>query len=138
MNCQHRLKSFRSWCFSQHQRVQSILTEKDKLQREVIIAKQQAIELTSTVEAQRKRAEHSEHARSKELLQALRGKKRERLDPNQLLLFDLGELEKLLEEAATTSIDVQTMTWRHRSHRRKKRSTVDESFPTICRRKRFA
>ena len=33
-----------------------------------------------------------------ELLKALRGKQRERVDPDQLLLFEIGELEKLLEE----------------------------------------
>ena len=67
------------------------------LRREVVVTKQQAIELTSTVEAQKKRLEQSERT-IKELLQALKGKKQERLDPNQLLLFDLGELEKLLED----------------------------------------
>ena len=45
---------------SQHQRVQSMLTEKEKLQREIVVARQQAIELTSTVEAQKKRLEQSE------------------------------------------------------------------------------
>ena len=65
---------------SQHQRVQSMLTEKEKLQREIVVARQQAIELTSTVEAQKKRLEQSERT-IKELLQALKGKKRERLDP---------------------------------------------------------
>jgi transposase len=33
-----------------------------------------------------------------ELLKALRGKQRERVDPDQLLLFEIGELEKLIEE----------------------------------------
>lgn len=113
---------------SQHQRVQSILTEKEKLQREIVVAKQQAIELTSTVEAQKKRLEQSERT-IKELLQALKGKKRERLDPNQLLLFDLGELEKLLEEAATTDDDEASS----KSARRKQkhgRRIIPDNLPT--------
>ena len=84
--------------------LQHVRDERDKLHREVddarremIIAKQQTIELTSTVEAQKKRLEQSERT-IKELLQALKGKKRERLDPNQLLLFELGELEQLIDE----------------------------------------
>ena len=32
----------------------------------------------------------------------MKGKKRERLDPNQPLLFELGELEQLIEEVAKT------------------------------------
>jgi hypothetical protein len=44
------------------------------LRREVVVTKQQAIELTSTIEAQKKRLEQSERT-IKELLQALKGKK---------------------------------------------------------------
>jgi transposase len=33
-----------------------------------------------------------------ELLRALRGKQRERINPDQLLLFEIGELEQLIEE----------------------------------------
>ena len=38
-----------------------------------------------------------------ELLKALRGKQRERVDPDQLLLFEIGELEKLIEEEVDPS-----------------------------------
>ena len=93
------IEELRQFALDTLQQMKSAHDAKEKLQREVIIAKQQAIELTSTVEAQKKRLEQSERT-IKELLQALKGKKRERLDPNQLLLFDLGELEQLLEEAA--------------------------------------
>jgi len=103
------------------------------LRREVVVTKQQAIELTSTVEAQKKRLEQSERT-IKELLQALKGKKRERLDPNQLLLFDLGELEKLLEEAAKAD-DVQANDEASsKSARRKKqkhgRRIIPDNLPT--------
>ncbi|MEM8671119.1 MAG: hypothetical protein AAGG48_26575, partial [Planctomycetota bacterium] len=37
-----------------------------------------------------------------ELLQALRGKKRERIDPDQLVLFEVGELEAIAEEETET------------------------------------
>lgn len=125
---------------SQHQRVQSMLTEKEKLRREVdhakrevIIAKQQAIELTSTVEAQKKRLEQSERT-IKELLQALKGKKRERLDPNQLLLFDLGELEKLLEEAATAddaqANDEASSKLARRKRKKHGRQIIPDNLPT--------
>ena len=118
---------------SQHQRVQSMLTEKEALHRQVIIAKQQAIELTSTVEAQKKRLEQSERT-IKELLQALKGKKRERLDPNQLLLFDLGELEQLLEEAAKADDAQANDEASSKSARRKKkkhgRRIIPDNLPT--------
>ncbi len=39
-----------------------------------------------------------------ELIAALRGKQRERIDPNQLPLFEIGELEKLIEETPQVSV----------------------------------
>ena len=62
--------------------------EVDDARREMVIAKQQTIELTSTVETQKKRLEQSRRT-IKELLQTLKGKKRERLDPNHLPLYEL-------------------------------------------------
>lgn len=58
---------------------------------------QRAIELSATVTAQEKKLAAKEQT-IRELLQALRGKTRERIDPDQLLLFEIGELEKLIEE----------------------------------------
>ena len=54
-------------------------------------------QLVATVSTQQERIEKQEH-RISELLAALRGKQRERIDPDQLLLFEIGELEKLIEE----------------------------------------
>lgn len=54
-------------------------------------------QLVATVSKQQTQIEKQEHKIS-ELLAALRGKRRERIDPDQLLLFDIGELEKLIEE----------------------------------------
>ena len=58
----------------------------------------QTHELTATVTAQEKKLAAKEQT-IKELLAALRGKTRERIDPDQLLLFEIGELEKLIEES---------------------------------------
>lgn len=99
----------------------------------MIIAKQQTIELTSTVEAQKKRLEQSERT-IKELLQALKGKKRERLDPNQLLLFELGDLEQLIEEAAKAEEAHSKDEASSKSARRKKqkhgRRIIPDNLPT--------
>ena len=48
-----------------------------------------------------------------DLLAALRGKQRERIDPDQLLLFELGELETLLEEAKENSAPARRKRRRH-------------------------
>lgn len=91
------------------------------------------VELTSTVEAQKKRFDQSERT-IKELLQALKGKKRERLDPNQLLLFDPGELEQLLEEAEKADEARQKDEASSKSVRRKKkkhgRRIIPDDLPT--------
>jgi transposase len=115
------------------QQLQHVRDERDKLKNEMIIAKQQTIELTSTVEAQKKRLEQSERT-IKELLQALKGKKRERLDPNQLLLFELGELEQLIEEATKADEAQSKDEVSSKSARRKKkkhgRRIIPDNLPT--------
>lgn len=85
---------------------------------EAVIAKQQAVELTSTVTAQKQQLERSERT-IRELLQALRGKKRERIDANQLLLFEIGELEQLVEEQAAAAREVRSGSRRKRSRARR-------------------
>jgi transposase len=112
---------------------EALRNEVDQVKRQVVIAKQQTIELTSTVEAQKKRLEQSERT-IKELLQALKGKKRERLDPNQLLLFELGELEQLIEEAAkadeTQSKDEASSKSARRKKKRHGRRIIPDNLPT--------
>lgn len=97
------------------------------MHREVVVSKQQAIELTATVTAQQKQLEKSERT-IRELLQALKGKKRERIDPDQLLLFEIGDLEQLIEEAAKDDDTQQT------SARRKQkphgRRIIPDNLPT--------
>ena len=53
------------------------------------VAKQQTVELTATIDKQKKQLDQFEF-KIRELLQALRGKQRERIDPSQLMLFDIG------------------------------------------------
>lgn len=65
--------------------------------RDLEVFQHKATELSKTVDDQRSRLEAKDR-QIRELLQALRGKQRERIDPSQLLLFDLGELADLIEE----------------------------------------
>jgi transposase len=73
-------------------------TEVLELQRRLRIAQQQAAELSATVAVQQQTIQKQEQT-ILDLLAALRGKQRERIDPDQLLLFDVGELETLVQEA---------------------------------------
>lgn len=74
--------------------LQALLSQRSS---QLQIAQRQASELSATVEDQRSQLEAAQQ-QIVELLRALRGKQRERLDPDQLLLFELGELETLVEE----------------------------------------
>ena len=74
------------------------LAEKQQAQYRANQFEQQANELSATVTTQEKKLAANEQT-IKELLAALRGKTRERIDPDQLLLFEIGELEKLIEES---------------------------------------
>jgi transposase len=62
-------------------------------------AQHENTELSATIQSQRQKLEKQEQTIA-DLLSALRGKQRERIDPDQLLMFDLGELEQLAEEQA--------------------------------------
>ncbi len=66
-------------------------------QRQAALAEQKASQLSATVTEQQAKLAAKEQ-QILELLKALRGKQRERIDPDQLLLFEIGELEKLIEE----------------------------------------
>ena len=74
------------------------LAEKEKAQQQANQFEQQANELSATVTSQERKLATQDQT-IKELLAALRGKTRERIDPDQLLLFEIGELEKLIEES---------------------------------------
>ena len=62
----------------------------ERSQRRAEVAERKAAALSDTVSEQQQTIT--------DLLKALRGKQRERIDPDQLMLFELGELEQLLEE----------------------------------------
>jgi transposase len=69
-----------------------------RFERKASHFEQQAAELSATISEQEKKLAAREQT-IRELLQALRGKTRERMDPDQLLLFEIGELETLIEES---------------------------------------
>lgn len=75
-----------------------------RMQQEVAQQKQANVELSATVKSQTERLAKNERT-IQELIAALKGKTRERVDPDQLLLFELGELEAIIEEAAAESGD---------------------------------
>ena len=90
---------------------ESLPTDVETLQRLLVQARQQlqgaqqtievsqrrTTELSATVEEQRAHLEKKDQ-QILELLRALRGKQRERVDPDQLVLFEIGELEQVIEE----------------------------------------
>jgi transposase len=86
---------------------------------------QQASELSATISEQRKKLQAHEQT-IRELLKALRGKTRERIDPDQLLLFEIGELETLIEE------ELQAEREASRPGRKKKRGRrlIPDHIPT--------
>ncbi len=69
------------------------------LRAALLQARHEMAALSATVDQQRGTISKQEKT-IVELLAALRGKRRERVDPDQLLLFDVGELESLVEEQA--------------------------------------
>ena len=77
-------------------------------EQSLAIAQEQNKLLASTISEQQQKLEQKEQM-ILELLRALRGKQRERVNPDQLLLFEIGELESMIkqeaqqEEEATTS-----------------------------------
>ena len=70
---------------------------KEELPDDVAALKEMVLQLSETVTDQRKTIEKKD-VKILELLQALRGKTRERIDPDQLVLFELGELEAIAQE----------------------------------------
>ena len=60
----------------------------EALQR-TAVAEQQSSELAATIDKQKRKLDQFE-LKIQELLKALRGKQRERIDPSQLMLFYIG------------------------------------------------
>ncbi len=94
-------------------------TDVEELQRLLLESQQQAAlaqtqveELTATVTKQSKELEKKDR-QIKELIQAMRGKQRESVDPDQLSLFELEELEQLLEEKRQDEIQAKRRRKKH-------------------------
>lgn len=92
--------------------------------KELVLRLQASVEqLSTTVDDQRKTIEQRE-LKILELLQALRGKKRERIDPDQLVLFEVGELEAIAEE------ETETPPPDRRRKKRRGRRLIPEDLPS--------
>lgn len=100
-----------------------------RMKQETALQKQKNVELSATIASQTQRLKKSERT-IRELLAALRGKARERIDPDQLLLFDLGELERLIEEkAAETEEDTAPKKKGRRKKRGHGRRIIPDNLP---------
>jgi len=92
---------------------------------EIAQAIQQVAELSTTVSEQADKLAAREQ-QILELLKALRGKQRERIDPDQLLLFEIGELEELIEEQLGEEKEAAGP----RRKRRRGRRLIPDDLPT--------
>ena len=87
------------------------------------LKEQEAIELATTVSDQQQKLAAKEQ-QILELLKALRGKQREHVDPDQLLLFEIGELESIIEE------EVQAAKLSNPRRRKRKRRLIPDNIPS--------
>ena len=100
-------------------------------EKELQLARSQAIQLerqttelsATIIQQEKKLAGHEQTIR--ELLQALRGKTRERIDPDQLLLFEIGELETLIEEELAAEAESS----RPRRKKKRRRRVIPDNIP---------
>ena len=81
------------------------------------------VELTATVCHQQQTIAAKEQ-QILELLKALRGKQREHVDPDQLLLFEIGELETLIEE------ELEVAKLSNSRRRKRKRRLIPDNIPS--------
>ena len=91
------VKTLRSQLANSQLQVATLSSTVTTLNTQVTALNTTVTELSSTVSEQQAKLEQKER-QLQALLKSLKGKQRERLDPNQLLLFDLGDLEQLIEE----------------------------------------
>lgn len=96
----------------------------DHERRRAEVAEQQTLELTATIDKQQQQLARKQRT-IQELLQALRGKQRERVDPAQLVLFDIGELESFIEEQLAEDEKPS----RRKSKRRNGRRLIPDDLP---------
>lgn len=87
------------------------------------LKEQETAELATTVSDQQQKLAAKEQ-QILELLKALRGKQREHVDPDQLLLFEIGELESIIEE------EVQAAKLSNPRRRKRKRRLIPDNIPS--------
>lgn len=75
-------------------------TDVKELQSQLALLQREKAELVATIDQQREQLDQQQQ-KIAELIKSLRGKQRERIDPDQLLLFEIGELEALIKEEVT-------------------------------------
>jgi len=107
-----------------------------RLANKCCVAEQQTVELTATIDKQKKQLDQFEF-KIRELLQALRGKQRERIDPSQLMLFDIGELESFIEEqlddgaGAEGTNETEPSPKRKKKKRKRGRRLIPDHLPRV-------
>ena len=94
-----------------------------QLEAKLAIKEQEAVELSATVTDQQQKLATKEQ-QILELLKALRGKQREHVDPDQLLLFEIGELESIIEE------ELKAAKLSNPRRRKRKRRLIPDNIPT--------
>ena len=94
-----------------------------QLEAKLAIKEQEAVELSATVTDQQQKLATKEQ-QILELLKALRGKQREHVDPDQLLLFEIGELESMIEE------ELKAAKLSNPRRRKRKRRLIPDNIPT--------
>lgn len=100
-----------------------LTTDVESLKKLLLQTQQQVAEMSATITDQQRKLQQKEN-QIIELLKALRGKQRERIDPDQLLLFEVGELETLIRES---SEDSQPARRKKRKHGRR---LIPDNLPT--------
>lgn len=101
---------------------ESLPTDVATLQKQLLQTQQQLKAVCATVDEQRTKLKQ-QNQQIADLLRALRGKQRERVDPDQLLLFQIGELEQVLDEQAEDSKP------RSRRNRKRGRRLIPDDLP---------
>ena len=109
---------------SSRQQVVTLETSVSELSSAVATGETTIAELSATVSDQADQLAAKEQ-QILELLKALRGKQRERIDPDQLVLFEIGELEQLIEEQLE-----EEATPRSKRKRRRGLRLIPDNLPT--------
>ena len=98
-------------------------TELGMKEAALALKEQETVELATTISDQQQKLAAKEQ-QILELLKALRGKQREHVDPDQLLLFEIGELESIIEE------EVQVAKLSNPRRRKRKRRLIPDNIPS--------